>query len=113
MNILLSVLTVYLSIGFGVSLTITRVVLGASKDRSWKVVAFMFVAIMLLWTYILFAVDVGIATLSTMPTAELIHCKDCKHWICHDRRCGYWNHGVKLLDWCCHAGRSTNEVRTQ
>lgn len=60
MNILLPVLTVYLSIGFGVALTITRVVLGMGKDRSWKVVAFMFVVIMLLWSYILFAVDVEV-----------------------------------------------------
>ena len=60
MNILLAVLTVYLSIGFGVALTITRVVLGMGKDRSWKVVAFMFVVIMLLWPYILFAVDVEV-----------------------------------------------------
>lgn len=60
MNILLAVLTVYLSIGFGVALTITRVVLGMGKDRSWKVVAFMFVLIMLLWSYILFAVDVEV-----------------------------------------------------
>lgn len=36
---------------------------------------------------------------------EIIACGDCKHWICHDRRCGYWNHGVKPLDWCCHAER--------
>ncbi len=60
MNILLAVLTVYLSIGFGVALTITRVVLGMGKDRSWKVVAFMFVVITLLWSYILFAVDVEV-----------------------------------------------------
>lgn len=60
MNILLAVLTVYLSIGFGVALTITRVVLSMGKDRSWKVVAFMFVIIMLLWSYILFAVDVEV-----------------------------------------------------
>lgn len=60
MNILLAVLTVYLSIGFGVALTITRVVLGMGKDRSWKVVAFMFVIIMLLYPYTLFAVDVEV-----------------------------------------------------
>lgn len=60
MNILLAVLTVYLSVGFGVALTITRVVLGMGKDRSWKVVAFKFVAIMLFWAYILFAVDVEV-----------------------------------------------------
>ena len=39
---------------------------------------------------------------------EIIRCKDCKHWICHDRRCGYWNHGVKPLDWCCYAERRTD-----
>lgn len=36
---------------------------------------------------------------------EIIACGDCKHWICHDRRCGYWNHGVKPLDWCSYAER--------
>lgn len=41
---------------------------------------------------------------------EIIACGDCKHWICHDRRCGYWNHGVKPLDWCCHAERRTDET---
>lgn len=40
---------------------------------------------------------------------DIIACGDCKHWICHDRRCGYWNHGVKPLDWCCHAERRTDE----
>ena len=39
---------------------------------------------------------------------EIIVCADCKHWICHDRRCGYWNHGVKPLDWCSHAERRTD-----
>ena len=40
--------------------------------------------------------------------SEIIRCKDCKHWICHDRRCGYWNHGVKPLDWCSYAERRTD-----
>lgn len=40
---------------------------------------------------------------------DIIACGDCKHWICHDRRCGYWNHGVKPLEWCCHAERRTDE----
>ena len=39
--------------------------------------------------------------------SEIIVCADCKHWICHDKRCGYWNHDVKPLDWCCHAERRT------
>lgn len=42
--------------------------------------------------------------LSSVQT-DVIACADCKHWICHDRRCGYWNHGVKPLDWCSHAER--------
>lgn len=48
--------------------------------------------------------------LENLPSAqpEIIACGDCKHWICHDRRCGYWNHGVKPLDWCCHAERRTD-----
>ena len=46
-----------------------------------------------------------------LPSAqpEIIACGDCKHWIWHDRRCGYWNHGVKPLEWCCHAERRTDE----
>lgn len=40
---------------------------------------------------------------------EIIVCANCKHWICHDRRCGYWNHGVRPLEWCCHAERRTDE----
>ena len=48
---------------------------------------------------------------TVLPAAqpEIIACGDCKHWICHDRRCGFWNHGVKPLDWCCHAERRTDE----
>ena len=47
------------------------------------------------------------AELRQLPSAqpEIIACADCKHWICHDRRCGYWNHGVKPLEWCSHAER--------
>ena len=36
-------------------------------------------------------------------------CKDCKHYIKHDKRCGFWNHGTKASDWCCHAERKDNE----
>lgn len=39
------------------------------------------------------------------PEPDIIACGDCKHYICHNRRCGYWNHGVKPLEWCCHAER--------
>ena len=44
-------------------------------------------------------------TVNLSARTEIIVCADCKHWICHDRRCGYWNHGVKPLEWCCHAER--------
>ena len=52
-----------------------------------------------------------IRALQRLPSAQpdIIACGDCIHWICHDRRCGYWNHGVKPLDWCCHAERRTDE----
>lgn len=49
--------------------------------------------------------------LKALPSEEpdIVVCADCIHWICHDRRCGYWNHGVKPLDWCCHAERRTDD----
>ena len=49
----------------------------------------------------------AIESLKALPSArpEIIACGDCKNWICHDRRCGYWNHGVKPLDWCSYAER--------
>ena len=45
--------------------------------------------------------------ISQLPSvqSETIACADCKHWICHDRRCAVWNHGVKPLDWCSYAER--------
>ena len=57
-----------------------------------------------------FVVD-AIEKIRGLPSAQpdIIACGDCKHWICHDRRCGFWNHGVKPLDWCCHAERRADE----
>ena len=54
--------------------------------------------------------DRHIKILKDLPSAQpdIVACGDCIHWICHDRRCGYWNHGVKPLDWCCHAERRTD-----
>lgn len=54
--------------------------------------------------------DRHIKILKDLPPAQpdIVACGDCIHWICHDRRCGYWNHGVKPLDWCCHAERRTD-----
>ena len=47
----------------------------------------------------------------SLPSAEpdIIACGDCKHYIIHDKRCGYWNHGVKPLMWCSEGERRTNE----
>ena len=53
------------------------------------------------------ALNKVIALPSVQP--DIIVCADCKHWVCHDRRCGYWNHGVKPLEWCCHAERRTDD----
>ena len=36
-------------------------------------------------------------------------CKECQHYIKHDKRCGFWNHGVRDIDWCCHAERAEDE----
>lgn len=49
--------------------------------------------------------------ISDLPSAQpdIIACGDCKHYIPHDKRCGYWNHGVKPLEWCCHAERRTDD----
>lgn len=35
----------------------------------------------------------------------ILSCSDCRLWIGHDRRCGYWNHGVTPFDWCSRAER--------
>lgn len=45
--------------------------------------------------------------IENLPSAqpEIIACGYCKHYITHDKRCGYWNHGVKPVDWCSHAER--------
>jgi len=55
--------------------------------------------------------ETAVNGLKALPPAQpdIVVCGDCIHWICHDKRCGYWNHGVKPLDWCCHAERRTDE----
>ena len=55
--------------------------------------------------------DDAVDALKRLPYAQpdIIACGDCKHWICHDRKCGYWNHGVKPLDWCSYAERREQE----
>ena len=51
--------------------------------------------------------DIDRKTIRELPSAqpEIIACADCKHWICHDRRCGIWYHVAKPLDWCSYAER--------
>ena len=57
------------------------------------------------------ACDYCVERIRVLPSVQpdIIVCADCKHWVCHDRRCGYWNHGVKPLEWCCHGERKTDE----
>ena len=47
------------------------------------------------------AFDVAIEALKRKP----ILCSHCKHYILHDHRCGWWNHGVSNVDWCSYAER--------
>ena len=49
--------------------------------------------------------------LAKLPSVQpdIIACGDCKHYIPHDTRCGYWNHGVQPLMWCSHAERRWKE----
>ena len=54
MNVLLAVLTVYLSIGFGVALTITSIVCGMDKEKkSTRVIIAMFFVLTLFWVFFL------------------------------------------------------------
>lgn len=47
------------------------------------------------------AYDMAIEALKRKP----ILCSHCKHYIRHDHRCGWWNHGVSNVDWCSYAER--------
>ena len=53
----------------------------------------------------------ALETIEDLPSVQpdIIACGDCKHYIPHDKRCGYWNHGVKPLMWCSQAERRTDE----
>lgn len=31
---------------------------------------------------------------------EVVRCKDCNHYVRHDKRCRFWNHGVESIDFC-------------
>lgn len=47
------------------------------------------------------ALHMAIEALKRKP----ILCSHCKHYIRHDHRCGWWNHGVSNVDWCSYAER--------
>lgn len=57
--------------------------------------------------YLEYAIDVLVDLPSVQP--DIIVCADCKHWVCHDKRCGYWNHGVQPMMWCSQAERRWKE----
>lgn len=44
------------------------------------------------------------------PTAEpeKILCKECRYYIPHGKRCGFWNHGVNI-DWFCSQGERRDD----
>lgn len=39
----------------------------------------------------------------------IVRCKDCKHFINHDKRCGYFNHGIKINDYCSYGERKEKD----
>ena len=43
--------------------------------------------------------------IDALKSNDIIACGDCKHYTPHDKRCGYWNRGVKPLMWCSQAER--------
>ena len=49
-------------------------------------------------------------TSTTYSTTYLPHCVDCKHYIRHDKRCSYWNHGANPLDSCSFWERRDDEI---
>ena len=46
---------------------------------------------------------------SEIISGVIVHCVDCKHYVKHDKRCRFWNHGTKKSDWCCHAEKRGEE----
>ncbi len=36
---------------------------------------------------------------------KLVRCKECKHYINHDKRCAIWNHGVAGYGYCYEGER--------
>lgn len=44
-------------------------------------------------------------TIKKEIVGEIVRCRDCKHFINHDKRCGLLNHGMKDDDFCSKGER--------
>lgn len=53
------------------------------------------------WVFLARSVRKGIAI--ELEQRELILCGECEKYKPHDKRCKYWNHGVKPDDFCSKA----------
>lgn len=51
-----------------------------------------------------------VADAPTADAVEVVRCKDCAHYIKHDKRCGIWNHGgIAPYGFCFLGERRTDE----
>ena len=41
--------------------------------------------------------------------AEIVRCKDCKHYSNHDKRCTVWNHGIDSNGYCYKGEREDDD----
>lgn len=48
----------------------------------------------------------------TVDVVEVVRCKDCEHYINHDKRCGLLNHGVPNEFFCKWGGRRCRDTLT-
>ena len=48
----------------------------------------------------------------TVDAVEVVRCRDCKHYINHDKRCGALNHGMKENEYCAR-GERRREMKEQ
>ena len=51
--------------------------------------------------------------LPSADVVEVVRCKDCKRYIRHDKRCGFWNYGVRQDDWCSYGERKDGEQNVE
>lgn len=66
------------------------------------------------WNYILnerTAFKHDVADAPTIDAVQVVRCRDCVHYIKHDKRCGTWNHGGIVPDgFCSYGERRTDET---